>query len=134
MVMFTCERDRYRNCWETANERARGRRFNTPPPEFGECVMFSKALPKKAYNNMEAQWESGVYLGVNELSQELIIGTSEGVVKATEFRHKGSEEEMWNLEEITKIQSLNTFFLRIQHDKVFVILKSKRHISLGKNG
>ena len=71
----------------TAHERARGRKFGKPLPEFGECVMFAKALPKKNYNKLEAQWESGVYLGVNDLSQELIIGTSEGVVKATEFRH-----------------------------------------------
>ena len=58
--------------------------------------MFAKTLPKKSYDKLEAQWESGVYLGINESSQELIIGTSEGVVKATEFRHQGSEEERWN--------------------------------------
>ena len=48
---------------------------------------------KKNYNKLEPQWESGVYLGVNASSQESVIGTSEGVINATEFRHKGSEEE-----------------------------------------
>ena len=45
-------------------------------------------------------------MGVNDLSQELIIGTSEGVVKATEFRHKGSEEESWNFDEMNNVKGL----------------------------
>ena len=35
---------------------------------------------------------------------ELIIGADKGVVKSTEFRHKGSEEERWDFEEVNKIQ------------------------------
>ena len=73
---------------KTGHQRARGRKFSKPLPEFGECVMFARTLPKNDYNKLEAQWESGVYLGINDMSQELIMGTSEGVVKATEFRHK----------------------------------------------
>ena len=91
---------------KTGHERARGRKFNRPLPEFGECVMFAKALPKKNYNKLEAQWESGVFLGINDLSQELIMGTSEGAIKATEFRHKGSEEESWNFDEMNNVKGL----------------------------
>ena len=47
---------------KTAHQRARCRKFSKPLPEFGECVMFTRALPKKNYNKFEAQWESGVYL------------------------------------------------------------------------
>ena len=46
-------------------------------------------------------WESGILLGTHEKSQELIIDTSTGAVKAREFRGKGSEEERWNMGEIT---------------------------------
>ena len=63
---------------EVIRERARGRKFNKALPEFGECVMYAKYLPKKGYNKLEAQWESGVYVGINDSSQELIIGTANG--------------------------------------------------------
>ena len=43
---------------KTGHQRARGRKFSKPFPEFGECVMFAGTLPKKDYNKLEAQWES----------------------------------------------------------------------------
>ena len=91
---------------KTAHERARGRKFNKPLPEFGECVMFARTLPKNNYSKLEPQWESGVYLGINDSSQELIIGTSEGVIKAIEFRHKGSGEDKLDFEEMNRIKGL----------------------------
>ena len=67
---------------KTAHERARGRKFSKALPELGECVFYAKYLPKKKYDKLEAQWESGVYLGINDSSQELIIGAPNGVVKS----------------------------------------------------
>ena len=63
-------------------------------------------MPKTGHNKLEPQREHCVFLGVNENSHELIIGTERGVIKATEFRHKGSEEERWNFEEVNKVQGL----------------------------
>ena len=63
-------------------------------------------LQKKGFSKLELQSEHGVLLGVNESSHQLIIGTDKGVIKAAEFRHKGSEEERWNFEEVNKIQGL----------------------------
>ena len=91
---------------KTAHERCRGRKFNRQLPEFGECVMFHKTLSKKHGDNLEARCESGVYLGGNEASQELIMGTPQGAVKASEFNSKGSEEEMWNIDEVTTMKGL----------------------------
>ena len=45
-------------------------------------------------------------MGIDDSSQELIIGTANGVIKSPEFRHKGSEEEMWNFEEVNRVQGL----------------------------
>ena len=45
-------------------------------------------------------------MGVNEASQELIMGTTSGAVKASEFKRKGSEEERWNLDEVTAMKGL----------------------------
>ena len=56
----------------TARERCPGRKFNRQLPEFGERVMFHKTLPKKSGGKLKPRWESGVYLGINETSQELI--------------------------------------------------------------
>ena len=68
--------------------------------------MYHKTLSKKHGEKLIPKWESGVFLGINESSQELIIGTPTGAVKAGEFKRKGSEEESWNLEELSNIQGL----------------------------
>ena len=81
---------------KTAHERCRGRKFNRQLPEFGECVMFHKTLSKKHGEKLMPRWESGIYLGINESSQELIMGTALGAGKASEFKRKGSDEESWN--------------------------------------
>eukprot|EP00959_Pyramimonas_sp_CCMP1952_P283044 5916182-Pyramimonas_sp.AAC.2 len=51
-------------------------------------------------------WESGVFLGINDKSQELIRGTPKGARKSHECERKGSEEEIWNLEELNAMQGL----------------------------
>ena len=61
---------------------------------------------QEGYNKLEPQWESGVYLGINDSSQELIVGTANGVIKSPEFRHKGSDAERWNFDEVNSIQGL----------------------------
>jgi len=43
---------------------------------------------------------------VNESSQELIMGTPQGAVKASEVKRKGSEEERWNMVEGTTMKGL----------------------------
>ena len=53
---------------------------------------------------MESRWRTGVWLGIGSESNEVIIGTSEGVVKARSIRRKGSEEESWCRDEFNKIQ------------------------------
>ena len=34
------------------------------------------------------------------------MGTPDGVIRAVEYRHKGSEEELWNLEAVYPMQGL----------------------------
>ena len=105
---------------KTSHERCRGRKFDKVLPEFGECVMYLKTPQHKGREKLEPRWESGVYLGVHDRSQELIIGTPDGAIKAHEFRRKGSHEERWNMEEITVMKGLpwqpdpNTASLEVQ--------------------
>ena len=85
---------------KTSHEICRGRKFNRQMPEFGDCAMYLKTPAHKGREKLEPRWESGVFLGIHEKSQELIIGTPEGVVESHEFQRKGSEQERWNMEEI----------------------------------
>ena len=39
-------------------------------------------------------------MGIRDETGEVIIGTSEGVVKARDFKRMGSPEERWNIESI----------------------------------
>ena len=91
---------------KTRHERCRGRKFAKALPEFGECILYAKYLPKQGYNKLDPQWEKGVFLGINGSSQELIVGTGNGVVKSTEFRHLGSDAERWNFEEANNVKCL----------------------------
>ena len=58
---------------KTARERCRGRKLSRQLPEFRECVLFYKVTPKKQGEQLGAIWKSGAFLGINEVSQELII-------------------------------------------------------------
>ena len=44
---------------------------------------------------MEARWKEGVWLGIRVESGESIIGTSEGVVKARDFRRTPENGGRW---------------------------------------
>merc|ERR1712240_708375 len=76
----------------TAYRRWKGRTFNRPVTEFGECVLY---LPAKTAGRDKfdvRRLEGG----------ESVIGTSEGVVKARDFRRKSDENERWNAERFNK--------------------------------
>ena len=91
---------------KTAHERRRGRKLYRQLPDFGERVMFHKSTPKSTGEKVEPRLESRVYLVINEVSQELIMGTALGAVEANEFNRKGSEEERWNTEDVTAMKGL----------------------------
>ncbi len=52
---------------------------------------------------MGCRSEEGIFLGIMEESQEVIVGTKEGVVKENSIRRNGSQEERW------KAEMLDTF-------------------------
>ena len=66
---------------KTAYERMKGKQFKREVAEFGECVWYFKP-GIKGKNKMEPRWESGIWLGIRDVSGEIIVGTAEGVLKA----------------------------------------------------
>ena len=52
---------------------------------------------------MDEQWHSGVWLGVMRQTEEVLVGTNEGTVKARSVRRKPWSSR-WNLEDINNIK------------------------------
>ena len=69
------------------HRRPRGREFGASAAEFGESVMYMKTdiIGK---DKMDARWETGVWLGMREESNESIIGTRHGCIKVRSFKRK----------------------------------------------
>jgi len=85
----------------TPFRRWKGRPFARPVAEFGENVWY---LPANSVgkNKFETRWREGVWLGVRMESGEAIIGTSEGVLKARDFRRKPENGGRWNKDDFNK--------------------------------
>jgi len=78
----------------TAWERVKGRRFNRGVPGFGERVMYLKpdSLGK---DKLDSRWETGHFLGIQDDSAELIVGTSIGVLKVRSVRSYTNIADRW---------------------------------------
>ncbi len=81
----------------SAYRRWKGREFQRPVAEFGECVLYLPAL-SAGRDKFDVRWREGVWLGIRMESEESIIGTSEGVVKARDFRRKPENGGRWSKE------------------------------------
>ncbi len=81
---------------KTSYEYVKGRKFTRQVPEYGECVLYLRANSLQRNKFTESRWEEGVYVGIREESNELLIATPEGILKARTFRPRGSIKESWN--------------------------------------
>ena len=76
-------------------ERVRGRKCNVLVIPFGEKVMYRKLSEtgeKKGV--MESDWDEGIWLGHAKQSNEILVGTEEGTVRAWAVKRL-TEEERW---------------------------------------
>ena len=79
----------------TPYERRRGRKCEVPVVPFGETVWYKRIREGKVHKNkMESEWEEGVWLGHHRNTNEMVIGTSKGVVRAYPKEKGGSEKEL----------------------------------------
>ena len=86
---------------KTAYERKRGRKCRIGVVPFGETVMY-KELGKKT-PSMETSWKTGVWLGHARNSNEVLIGTNDGVVRAYAVIRK-AEGERWSAENLRNMK------------------------------
>ncbi len=73
----------------TAYELRKGRPYRRKLPPFAEAVMFLKVAPTKRRRKYEDRWATGIYLGLVERSNMLLVGTPEGVKKVNCVKRLG---------------------------------------------
>ena len=76
-------------CGNTPYGRLRGKPFRMKLPSFGESV-YSKPLRQSGskLNKLDPKFREGVYLGVREGTNEMIVGTPEGIGRTSDIRRK----------------------------------------------
>ena len=80
----------------TPYERRRGRRCAIPVAAFGERVWYKELRQHhERRDKMESEWFEGLWLGHSRNSNEHLVGTSRGVVKAYSIKRR-AEDERWN--------------------------------------
>ena len=89
----------------TGYRRLRGRNYDRVAIELGECVWYLLNKDQKR-GKIEPRWDTGVYLGSREESNEILIGTPTGVIKARSFRRQGRHEDRWDPDRILGIKGL----------------------------
>lgn len=88
----------------TAYERRRGRKCKTPVVAFGEKVWYKELRAnKERRDKFESEWREGIWLGHSRGSNEAIIGTQEGAVKAYAVKRQ-DEDHRWDAELIKALQ------------------------------
>ena len=105
---------------KTAYERQTGKKCKMEVVPFGEKVMYKRLDDKGDKNNkLESNWEDGIWLGHARRSNEVIIGTKEGAVRAWAVRRR-AEGDRWDGELMKQIRGTpqpdpNTEGLKFQY-------------------
>ena len=85
---------------KTGYERMKNRRCNMAICAFGEMVMYKELHPAETQRDKSVMdWKQGLYLGGLMRSNESVVGTEQGVIKAFAIKRMAGKER-WNLEAV----------------------------------
>ena len=88
----------------TPYERRRGRRCRTPMARFGEVVWFKELRhAKNQKDKFESEWHLGLWLGHSRSSNEHLVGTEKGVVRAYSIKRRDPDHQ-WSAELVASMQ------------------------------
>ena len=88
----------------TAYERRRGRKCRIPVVAFGEKVWYKELRTgKERKNKFESEWEEGIWMGHYRESNEMIIGTKQGAIRAYAIKRRTADER-WDKDMIKAIK------------------------------
>ena len=90
---------------KTNHRRWKGKDFDRPICEFGECIIALK-LDSVGKQKSKVRWIQAVFLGIREETGELIVGTPDGIIKARDFKRHSSIEERWNIEQFNAFRGV----------------------------
>ena len=89
---------------KTGYERRRGRKCKLHCVPQGEKVWYKGIRKNKSQESkMETEWHEGIWLGHNSNSNEIIIGTTKGVIRAYAARRM-PEDERWDGDLIKRLK------------------------------
>ena len=74
----------------TPYEYLKGREYRSELAEIGENIHWK--LPPTHHGKLEDRWRAGVFLGRRDLSDEILVGTPQGVETARSMRRRPEEE------------------------------------------
>ena len=88
----------------TAYERRKGKRCQIPLVPFGEKVWYKELrASKERKEKFESEWREGVWLGHSRESNEAVIGTKDGAVRAYAIKRQ-DEDRRWDGELLKDLQ------------------------------
>ena len=90
---------------KTAYERLKGKAFSRPSVEFGEKVHYKTSTKGPCEHKLDAGWGEGYFLGCYWRTSEAIVGTSEGVVKASTIRRVGAHRR-WDADRLAAVRGV----------------------------
>ncbi len=89
----------------TAYRRWKRREFTKPVAEFGEFTVGAPAL-SVGKDKFDSRRKEGAWLGIKAESGESSTGTSDGVVKARDFRRNPENGGRWSREDLDKFRGV----------------------------
>ena len=82
-----------------------GKEENTEDQQLNLVNVLSIAnLGSKGIDKFDERWEEGIWLGLRDESDEILIGTNKGVVRARSVRRRANFEERWNLNQFNNMK------------------------------
>ena len=89
---------------KTGYERVKGKKYSGDVVEFGEKVHY-RQRKKARSDKMEARWEEGFYFGRLWRTNEAIVGTEHGIVKASAIKRVGAHRR-WDAEGLGRVRGV----------------------------
>ena len=88
----------------TAHERWKGKKSKREVAELGACVWLLEPRSRGATGLM-GRWSDGIWLGINEESGEVMIGTKDGTMRARAIRRKALHDQRWSRTKLDEAKS-----------------------------
>ena len=94
----------YERGWENGNSGDKRIQIEPTNCLFGEKILYMPLkISTKPVPKMEERFREGIFLGMRMRSDEIIVGTADGVIKARTIRRRPKGEQ-WSAEEVKNMK------------------------------